>query len=177
MTVYLRAQGEATGIFNTMRRVVRDVDPGVPMFELHTMDEQVEISLFAQRLLAALSSVFGGLATLLAALGLYGVMAYLVAQRTREIGIRMALGADSGSVVWMVMREVLVLGAAGVAIGLCAAWAATRLLQTELFGVQATDLRTMAAAAAGIVIVAALSGYLPARRATAIDPVRALRWE
>jgi ABC-type antimicrobial peptide transport system permease subunit len=121
--------------------------------------------------------VFGGLATLLAALGLYGVMAFMVARRTREIGIRMALGADTGSVVWMVMREVLVLAALGVAIGVGAAWAATRLIQAQLFGIQATDLATMAAAALGIGAVSALSGYFPARRATTIDPVRALRWE
>ena len=121
--------------FQYPRRVVREVDPAVPMYDLRTLDDQIEISLFIQRLLATLSSVFGCLATLLAALGLYGVMAYMVARRTREIGIRMAFGANSGLVVWMVMREVLVLAAVGVAIGLIAAWAATRLLQAQLFGV------------------------------------------
>jgi ABC-type antimicrobial peptide transport system permease subunit len=160
-----------------LRRVVREVDPGVPMYDVRTLDDQIEISLFIQRLLATLSSVFGCLATLLAALGLYGVMAFMVARRTREIGIRMALGADSGSVVWMVMREVLLLAAIGVAVGMGAAWAATRFIQAQLFGIQATDLATMAAAALGIVAVAALAGYFPARRATTIDPVRALRWE
>jgi predicted permease len=177
MTVYLRAHGDPGNTFNTVRRVVREVDPAVPMYDLRTLDDQIEISLFTERLLAALSSVFGGLATLLAALGLYGVMAFMVARRTREIGIRMALGADTGSVVWMVMREVLVLAALGVAIGVGAAWAATRLIQAQLFGIQATDLATMAAAALGIGAVSALSGYFPARRATTIDPVRALRWE
>jgi predicted permease len=177
MTVYLRAHGDPVDTFNTLRRVVREVDPAVPMYGLRTLDDQVEIALFIQRLLATLSTVFGGVSTLLAALGLYGVMAFMVARRTREIGIRMALGADTGSVVWMVMREVLVLAAAGVAIGVGAAWAATRLIQAQLFGIQATDLSTMAAAALGIVAVAVLSGYLPARRATTIDPVRALRWE
>jgi ABC-type antimicrobial peptide transport system permease subunit len=156
---------------------VREVDPGVPMHDLRTLDDQIEISLFIQRLLATLSGIFGGVATSLAALGLYGVMAFMVARRTREIGIRMALGADTGSVVWMVMREVLLLAAIGVAVGMSAAWAATRLIQAQLFGIQATDLATMAAAALGIVAVAALAGYFPARRATTIDPVRALRWE
>jgi len=104
-------------------------------------------------------------------------MAFMVARRTREIGIRMALGADAGSVVWMVMREVLLLAAIGVVIGVGAAWAATRLIQAQLFGIQATDRFTMAAAALGIVAVAALSSYFPARRATTIDPVRALHWE
>jgi ABC-type antimicrobial peptide transport system permease subunit len=104
-------------------------------------------------------------------------MAFMVARRTREIGIRMALGADSGLVVWMVMREVLTLAAAGVVVGLGAAWAATRLIEAQLFGVAPTDLLTMAAATLGIVTVAVLSGYFPARRATTIDPVRALHWE
>lgn len=177
MTVYLRAHGDATNTFNTIRRVVREVDPAVPMYDLRTLDDQIEISLFIQRLLATLSTVFGGVSTLLAALGLYGVMAFMVARRTREIGIRMALGADTGSVVWMVMREVLLLAAIGVAIGVGVAWAATRLIQAQLFGIQATDRFTIAAAALGIVAVAALAGYFPARRATSIDPVRALRWE
>ena len=177
MTVYLRAHGDPTNTFNTLRRVVREVDPAVPMYDLRTLDDQIEITLFIQRLLATLSTAFGGVSTLLAALGLYGVMAFMVVRRTREIGIRMALGADTGSVIWMVMREVLLLAAIGVVLGVGAAWAATRLIQAQLFGIQATDLATMAAAALGIVAVAALSGYFPARRATTIDPVRALRWE
>jgi len=177
MTVYVRAQGEPSGLFNALRPAVRDVDASVPMYDLRTLDDQIEISLLTERLLATLSSIFGCLATLLAALGLYGVMAFMVARRTREIGIRMALGADSGSVVWMVMREVLALAAIGVAIGLAAAWAATRFIETQLFGIQPTDLLTMALAALGIGMVAGLAGYVPARRATGIDPMRALRWE
>jgi len=105
------------------------------------------------------------------------VMAFMVARRTREIGIRMALGARGGSVVWLVMREVLLLSAAGLALGLPAAWALTRLVETQLFGVKATDPIAMAAAVLGIGGVATLSGYLPARRATSIDPMRALRFE
>jgi predicted permease len=177
MTVYVRAQGEPAGLFNALRPAVRDVDASVPMYDLRTLDDQIEISLLTERLLATLSSIFGCLATLLAALGLYGVMAFMVARRTREIGIRMALGADSGSVVWMVMREVLALAAIGVAIGLIGAWAATRFIETQLFGIQPTDLLTMALAALGIGLVAGLAGYVPARRATGIDPMRALRWE
>ena len=134
--------------------VVREVDAGVPMYDMRTLDDQIEISLLTERLLATLSSVFGCLATLLAALGLYGVMAFMVARRTREIGIRMALGAGQGSVVWMVMREVLMLAGIGVAIGLAGALGVTRLIQTQLFGVQPTDLLTMAGAALGIAAVA-----------------------
>ena len=104
-------------------------------------------------------------------------MAYLVARRTREIGIRMALGAGGGSVVWLVMREVMMLASVGLVIGLPAAWGLTRLVETQLFGIRHTDPLTMLVAAASITGVAVLAGYLPARRATAIDPVRALRWE
>jgi ABC-type antimicrobial peptide transport system permease subunit len=101
----------------------------------------------------------------------------MVTRRTREIGIRMALGARQGSVVWMVMRETLTLAGIGVGIGLVGAYGVTRLIRAQLFGVEPTDLLTMAAAALGIAAVTALSGYVPARRATGIDPMTALRWE
>src|SRR5208283_6050852 len=104
-----------------------------------TLDQQMENSLITERLLATLSGGFGILATLLAAMGLYGVMAYMVARRTREIGIRMALGASGGSVVWLVMREVLLLAVVGLAIGLPAAGALTRLVETQLFGIEPAD--------------------------------------
>jgi ABC-type antimicrobial peptide transport system permease subunit len=104
-------------------------------------------------------------------------MAYMVVRRTREIGIRMALGAGGPSVIWLVMREVLLLAAVGVTIGLLASWGATRWISTQLFGIQPTDVLTMAGAGFGIAAVAALAGYLPARRAVGIDPMRALRWE
>jgi len=176
-TVYVRAQGDPAQLFNTVRTAVRAVDASVPMYDMRTLDNQMEISLLTERLLATLSSVFGCLAALLAALGLYGVMAFMVARRTREIGIRMALGAGQGSVVWMVLRETLTLTGIGVAIGLAGAYAVTRLIQAQLFGVAPTDLLTMAAAALGIAAVTALAGYIPARRATGIDPMSALRWE
>ena len=176
-TLYVRAQGDPKQVFNAMREAVRSVDAGVPIYDMRTLDDQVEISLLTERLLAALSSVFGCLATLLAAVGLYGVMSFMVARRTREIGIRMALGAGQGSVVWMVLRETLTLAAIGVAIGLGGAYAVTRLIQAQLFGVHPTDLLTMAAASLGIAAVTALAGYVPARRATGIDPMNALRWE
>ncbi|SPE40677.1 conserved membrane hypothetical protein [Candidatus Sulfopaludibacter sp. SbA3] len=176
-TVYVRAPGDPALMFNTLRAAVRSVDAGVPMYDMRTLDHQMEISLLTERLLATLSTVFGSLATLLAALGLYGVMAFMVARRTREIGIRMALGAGKGSVVWMVLRETLTLAAIGVAIGLAGAYGVTRLIQAQLFGVAPTDLLTMAAASLGIAAVTALAGYIPARRATGIDPMNALRWE
>jgi ABC-type antimicrobial peptide transport system permease subunit len=177
MTAYVRAAGDPANLFSSLRQMVNDVDPNVPVYRMRTLDQQIDKALMSERLLASLSAVFGGIATLLAAIGLYGVMAYMVARRTREIGIRMALGAGGGSVVWLVMREVLMLAAIGVAIGLCGAFAATRFVQTQLFGITATDAWTMAAGALGIAGVAALAGYLPARRATTIDPTIALRWE
>ena len=177
VTVYVRAPGDPTRAFNMLRDAVRGVDTGVPSYDMRTLDHQMELSLLTERLLAALSTVFGCLATLLAALGLYGVMAFAVARRTREIGIRMALGAGQGSVVWMVLRETLTLTGIGVASGLGGSYAVTRLIQTQLFGVQPTDLLTMAAASLGIAAVTALAGYIPGRRATGIDPMNALRWE
>jgi predicted permease len=176
-TAYVRAAGGPENLFNSLRAAATAVDREVPVNGLRTLADQMEISLLTERLLATLSSVFGCLATLLAAMGLYGVMAFMVARRTREIGIRMALGAGQGSVVWMVLRETLSLAAVGVAIGLIGALGVTRLIQAQLFGVQATDLLTMAAASLGIAAVSALAGYLPAQRATRIDPMIALRWE
>jgi len=177
MTAYVRTGSDPANFFTPLRQAVRDVDASVPLYGMRTLDQQMENSLVTERMLATLSTVFGALATLLAAVGLYGVMAFMVARRTREIGIRMALGARGGSVIWLVMREVMLLSAAGLAIGLPAAWLVTRLVQAQLFGVEATDPLTMALAVLGIASVAAVSGYLPARKATTIDPMRALRFE
>ena len=177
MTAYLRTRGDSANLFNSLRQAVHQVDASVPMCDLRTMDEQVENSLVTERLLATLSAVLGALATRLAAIGLYGVMAFMVARRRREIGIRMALGATGRSVAWMVIQEVLLLAGIGVAIGLAAALGLTRLVETQLFGVKPAGPLTLIVAAVGIAGVAMLSGYLPARRATAIDPMRALRWE
>jgi predicted permease len=174
-TFYVRSAGEPTQLFNVLRAEVRAVDPTVPFYDLRTVSGMVELSLLTERLLATLSVVFGCLATLLAAVGLYGVMAFMVARRTREIGIRMALGADHSAVIWMVLRETLQLTAIGVAIGLAGAYAVTRLIQAQLFGVQPNDLLTMSAASLGIAGITALAGFLPARRATRIDPMIALR--
>jgi predicted permease len=177
MTTYLRARGDPANLFPALRQVVREVDSNVPVYRMRTLEQQVDKSLVTERMLAMLSTVFGFLATVLAAVGLYGVMAYMVVRRTREIGIRMALGSSGGRVIWLVMREVTLLAAIGVTIGLPSAWVVTRLVRTQLFGILPTDVPTMTLAAFGIAAVALLAGYLPARRATRIDPMRALRWE
>jgi predicted permease len=177
VTVYVRAPGDPVRLFDTLRTAVRSVDSGVPVYHMRTLEDQVEISLLTERLLATLSSVFGCLAALLAMLGLYGVMAFLVERRTREFGIRMALGARQSSILWMVMSETLTVTGIGVIIGLAGAWAVTRLIQAQLFGVGPTDFATLAAASLGIAALTAVAGLLPARRATGIDPMTALRWE
>ena len=177
MVAYVRAARLPEQAFLSIRQVVNGLDSNLPVSDMKTLEKQQAESLITERLVATLSTGFGILATLLATIGLYGVMAYMVAQRTREIGIRMALGAASYNVLWLVMKEVLQLVAIGVAIGLPAAWALTRFAKSQLYGIQPNDALTIALATAGIALVAIFSGYIPARRATLVDPMRALRWE
>ena len=169
--------GQPEQTFSEIRRVVNGMDASLPVFEMKTLEQQLDESLITERLVSTLSSAFGFLATLLAAVGLYGVMAYMVAQRTREIGVRMALGAGRNDVVWLVMREVLVLAAIGIGVGLPLAWGLSRFVKSQLYGIAPNDFVTMGLATLGIAAVALLSGYMPAKRATRIDPMRALRWE
>jgi predicted permease len=177
MTAYVRTTEASSTGFTALRSLVHRLDPNLPMYYVRTMTEQADASLVTERLVASLASSFGFLATLLAAIGLYGVMAYTVTRRTREIGIRMALGARRGDVAWLVMREVLILLGIGLAIGIPAALGLSRFVQSQLYGIQPADAATMAAATAGIATVAILAGYLPGRRATRVDPMQALRWE
>jgi predicted permease len=177
MTVYLRTAADPKQVMPSVRAKVREIDANMPIYDMRTTEASISNSLSTERMIASLSSVFGGLATLLAALGLYGVMAYSVAQRKREIGIRMALGAEPATVVWMVMRDVLLLVAIGIAIGVPAAIALSRVVATQLYGLSAHDPSTLAFAVAALTLVACAAGYLPAWRASRLDPMVALRYE
>ena len=177
ITFYVRARGDAASVGASVRQVAQRVDPNLPIFNIKSMNTVLDESLFLERMVAALSVAFGGLAMLLAAIGLYGVMSYTVARRTREIGIRMALGAEPGSVMWLVLREVALMVGTGIAVGLPLALALSRVVQSQLFDLSAHDPIALAAAAALLAIVALAAGYIPARRATHVDPMLALRYE
>ena len=153
------------------------MEPSLPVYSVVTMGEQVERSLARERAVARLTGFFGALALLLAAIGLYGVMSYSVARRTNEIGLRMALGAPRFQVLGLVMRDTARLVAAGVAAGLVAAVATTRLAASQLFGLGAFDPPTVVTATLAMVAVALAAGFLPARRAAGTDPMVALRHE
>jgi predicted permease len=174
---YVRTSADPQATFAAVRRKIAEIDPTMPVYAMRTLEDQLDQTLSTERLIATLSTAFGGLATLLAAIGLYGVMAFAVARRTKEIGLRMALGAQRGRVVWMVMRETLTLLAIGLAAGIPAAYALSRLVSSQLFNVRADDLGVAAAALLVLSAVAACAGLLPARKASAIDPIRALRYE
>jgi predicted permease len=177
MTVYIRTAVDANLLMPTVREKVRELDSNLPIYGLRTTETQISNSLVTERMTASLSTVFGFLATILAVIGLYGVMSYTVAQRTREIGIRMALGAEQGNVVWMVMRDVLRLIGFGIVVGIPAALALTRVVESQLFGLTGHDPRTLAMATVALTAVACAAGYLPALRASRLDPIKALRYE
>ena len=161
----------------TFGHVVRAVDPALPIARLRTLDDQLDRLLWNERLLAMLAAAFGALATLLAVVGVYGVMSFVVSQRTREIGIRMALGASRGSAMWLILRDATTMLACGVAIALPAVWWLGRFVESQLFGVRATDWRTALGASLLVAIVALAASALPVRRATAVSPIEALRCE
>jgi predicted permease len=174
---YVRTSMDSKSMLAALRSKVTQLDSGMPVYEMKTLARQLDETLSTERLIAVLSAAFGLLATVLAALGLYGVMAFMVARRTKEIGLRMALGAPQARVVWMVMRETLVLVAAGLVIGIPAALMVSKYVSTQLYGVKATDIASAVAALVILAAVAGVAGLLPARRASTIDPIQALRYE
>jgi putative ABC transport system permease protein len=174
-SIVVRASGDPEALAGPAREVLRSVDPSLPITELRTLDAALAGSVARQRFLMSLLAIFAGAATLLAGIGVYGVMAYVVSRRTREIGIRVAMGAQRGSVVGSVLREALVQAAFGLAAGLLGALALTRLLRNQLFGLEPTDPATFLAVSLMLAAVALLASWLPARRAAAVQPVVALR--
>jgi predicted permease len=177
VTIEVRASTEPSNLAAGVRRIIQRADSRLPVFDVKTLTEQVDESLVEDRLVASFSSLFGVLALLLAAVGLYGVMAHAVSRRSNEIGVRMALGAQPRQILEMVLRETLWLVSLGVAIGIPIAMGASRLIRSELYGLRATDPLTILMMTALMLFVAGLAGYLPARRATKVDPMAALRYE
>ncbi|HKW96971.1 MAG TPA: ABC transporter permease [Bryobacteraceae bacterium] len=176
-TFFVRTSGSESALGPEIRTLVHNMDANLPVFDMNPMTVQVEDSVYRDRLVAVLASAFGLLATLLAAIGLYGVISFNVGRRTAEMGVRMALGALPEDVLRLVMKEVSLLIIAGAAIGLVAALALTRYIGSQLFGVKTSDPFVLIGATLSLALVALVAGYIPARRAARIDPMRALRYE
>jgi predicted permease len=174
---YVRAQGRPEAVLRFIRTAVHKVDPNLPIGYLRTVDEQVSRSLNMERLLAAISSSFGILALLLSVVGLYGVMSFVVTQRTREIGIRLALGATRPVAVWLVLRDALIMITAGVAIALPCVWSLGRLVESQLYDVTPMDPATIAVATLVLCSTALGATLIPAHRASSVNPTNALRFE
>jgi putative ABC transport system permease protein len=177
MTFMLRTRGDAAAIASAARNVIHSIDPQQPVGEVSTMDQLLSTSVARSRFSASLLTVFSIVALVMAAVGIYGVMSYSVLQRTHEIGVRMALGAQRLDVLKLVVKRGIVLGIVGVAAGVAAAFGLTRLISTLLFEVTATDTVTFVAVSVGLFLVTLLACYIPARRATRVDPLKALRYE
>jgi putative ABC transport system permease protein len=177
MYLAVRASGDASRLAAPLRQVIQSVDPGVTLAQIGTMEEALDVSVSQPRFNAMLLALFAGIALLLAAVGIYGLIAYSVVQRTHEIGVRMALGAARRDVVRMIVRQGLFLAAIGVAFGLTGAFLLTRLLKTMLFGITVTDTLTFAAAPLAMLLVVVLATLVPALRATRISPISALRYD
>jgi len=177
MTLVARAKGEPQSVAAAVREQIRALDANLPVADVKTLRDQLDLSLFPSRVAAWTLGGFGVLALLLAAIGIYGVVSYSVAQRTREIGVRMALGAKEKDVLRLVLGEGLFVIAVGLALGLLLAAAATRVIAGFLYGVGATDRLTFACVPLMLGFVALVASYVPARRATKVDPLVALRYE
>jgi predicted permease len=176
-TVYLRTRRPAVEMFAAARRTVQQLDPNMPVHATRTLERQVAQSLRRERLVATMTATFGSIATLLAVVGLYGVMSYTVARRTREIGVRVAFGARARDIGWLVIREVLQIGVVGIVIGVPIAWWLSRFVAAQLYGVTPTDVPTFGGAVVLLMFVAIVAGLIPSIRASRLDPNTALRQE
>jgi predicted permease len=177
MTVVMRSQGDPSTLSPSVKKELRGIDPDLPMYSVRTMDERVEESLARRRFSMLLLGIFAGMALVLATIGIYGVMAYLVNQGTREIGIRMAIGATQREIVRLVVFQGMTLAITGVAAGLAAAFVFTGLMRSLLFGISSADPVTFAEISLLLTLVALLATYIPAKRAARIDPILCLRSE
>ncbi len=177
MTLHLRTNGDARPVVSLLRKTLQEIDPNVPLYNVSTLESQLDDSLSRDRLITWLSTAFGVLATLLATMGLYGVIAFSVAQRTREIGIRMALGAQRFDVLRLVLQQVAFLVLGGLALGTFISLGGIRAVGSLLYGIEATDPFAFLGAAAVLLVAAALAAFSPARRATHVNPTVALRYE
>jgi ABC-type antimicrobial peptide transport system permease subunit len=177
MTYALRTAGDPLRFVQSVHEIVREADSRIPVTNVVTQAAEIDRTISRELTFAKLCTGFAVLALLTACVGLYGTMSYTVARQTGEIGIRMALGAQRGAVVWMVLRRVLLLAAVGLAISVPAALSASRLVKSFLFGTRPNDPGTLALAGVVLLIAAILAGYAPARRASRIDPLAALRQE
>jgi len=174
---YMRTQAPSAGTYSLVRNEVKQLDAAMPVYEMKTVEGQLDETLLTDRLIAMLSAGFGLVATLLASIGLYGVMAFVVAQRKKELGIRLALGAQPGFVIWLVMREVLLLLSIGLAVGIPAAMGLGQYVAAQLYGIQARDPFIATSTVLLLTIVSAAAGLIPAQRASRTDPMLALRQE
>lgn len=175
--IYLKVRGKPESAFASIRAAVGEIDARLPLIALTTLEDQIDRFLKSERMLATLSSAFGAIALLLSVVGLYGVMSFVVTQRTQEIGVRLALGATRPATVWLITRDALIVVGAGIAMALPPAWALRRLVEAELFGVRAFDGPTIALASCLLALVALGAAMLPAWRAASISPTEALRLE
>jgi ABC-type antimicrobial peptide transport system permease subunit len=176
-TFYVRTTEASAGAFNLIRNEVKRLDASMPVYDVKTLQGQLDETLLTDRLIALLSGGFGLLATLLASIGLYGVMAFVVVRRRKEIGLRLALGAEPSGVLWIVMREVLILLVIGLAVGVPTAIGLGRYVSSQLYGIQPNDPFIAVSTVVLLVVVSAAAGMIPATRASRIDPILALRYE
>jgi ABC-type antimicrobial peptide transport system permease subunit len=174
---YVRTELEPDQVMKAIPEVLRRLDANLPIEDMKTLDQQVKENVFLDRMISTLAAAFAGIATLLAAVGLYGVLAYTVAQRTREIGLRMALGAGADKVREMVLKQVMRMLVFGGVIGVLVALALGRMAQSLLFGMEGNDPWVVSAVTVLLAAIALGAGYIPARRASKVDPMVALRYE
>jgi putative ABC transport system permease protein len=177
MALMIRSSSGAAAVATAVRNEVLALDKNQPVYSIRTLDNVLSQSVAVPRFRTWLLGVFAGLALMLAAVGIYGVISYAVSQRTQEIGIRMALGAQAADVLKLIVRGGMTLALIGVVLGLAGAFALTRLMSTLLFGVRPTDAMTFVVVSVGLIVVALLACFIPARRATKVDPLVALRYE